>query len=63
MPRFSVEAQEALHTETGVRNLTMTGQDHFSVGVVAALASGYITAGYLSKTALANGAAEAVFAS
>lgn len=63
MPRFCVEAQEALHTQTGVQNLTMCGQDHFSVGIVAALGSGYITAGYLSKKALANGAAEVVFAS
>ena len=59
MPRFTVEAQEALHTETAIEGLTMTGQDQFSVGVMAALASGYITAGYLSKPALARAVAEA----
>ena len=60
MPRFSLEAQEALHTATAVEGLTMTGQDAFSVGIHGALASGYLTAGYLSKQALGNAVLEAV---
>lgn len=51
--RFSKDAQlAACHTETDVAHLTMVGQDAFAVGIAAAVSSGFITAGYLSKYAL-----------
>lgn len=61
--RFSIGAQmKSLHTETDVKNLTMVGQDTFSVGICAALMSGYLTVGYLSKAALLRSLLAFVFA-
>jgi hypothetical protein len=70
---FFFSATSTLHTEVqrgglhtavpGVDGLSMVGQDVFSVGLVAVLASGALTASYLSKKALASLAAEMLFAS
>ena len=61
--RFSKDAQlKALHTETDVKNLYMVGQDAFAVGIAAALCSGFLTVGYLSKAALLRALLAFVFA-
>lgn len=60
--RFTMKAQRALHTETSVKQLYFVGQDAFSVGVVAAIASGYLTAIYISKMALLTFLYEFLFA-
>ena len=61
--RFSSDVQvEALHTKAPVGGLTMVGQDAFSVGVVAVLASGAITSAFLSPASLARLGAELLFA-
>jgi len=54
LDRFSLDVQEMLHTQTHIKNLYVVGQDQFSVGIIAALASGVITAAYISKKALFN---------
>jgi len=64
-PPHHTEVQRGgLHTAVpGVDGLSMVGQDTFSVGLVAVLASGVLTASYLSKKALACLAVEMLFAS
>mmetsp|Transcript_11730 Transcript_11730/g.33870 ORF Transcript_11730/g.33870 Transcript_11730/m.33870 type:complete len:402 (-) Transcript_11730:18-1223(-) len=51
LARFSLKAQRSLHTTTSISGLYLAGQDVFSVGVVAALASGFLTAVFLSPVA------------
>mmetsp|Transcript_12679 Transcript_12679/g.37348 ORF Transcript_12679/g.37348 Transcript_12679/m.37348 type:complete len:614 (-) Transcript_12679:89-1930(-) len=61
LERFSAEVQaEALHTAgpPNIDGLYLVGQDATCVGVVSALASGFLTSAYLSKAAFARGAAE-----
>jgi len=58
----SLEAQLALHPETSVPGLYLTGQDSLFVGVVSALMSGILTAVRISYLSGLRCLAEALLA-
>jgi len=58
----SLDAALALHPETDVPGLYMTGQDTCNVGITSALMSGLFTAGRVSLTAALRTAADIVTA-
>lgn len=60
IPRFELDAQLALHTQTCVDRLFLVGQDHLFVGVLSAFASGVIAASHISKQAAALAVVDAI---